>query len=48
MLAVLPSLVSAQGIIIETVASYKYLGFVIDKNLSFKPHIDFEHRVNIC
>lgn len=39
--AVFPSLVSAPGISIETVASYKYLGVVIDVNLFLKPQIDY-------
>ena len=36
----LPRLLTVQGIEIELVRSYKYLGILIDDNLSFKSHID--------
>ena len=36
----LPRLLTVQGIEIELVKSYKYLGILIDDNLSFKCHID--------
>lgn len=38
--ALFPSPVSAQSISIETVASYTYLGIVIDDSRSYKPHIE--------
>lgn len=31
---------TAQGVESEMVKTYKYLGVVIDQNLSFKPHIE--------
>ena len=36
----IPRLSSVQGAEIELVASYKYLGILIDDHLTFKPHID--------
>ena len=38
--AVLPSITSAQGTPIESVATYKYLGITVDDSLSFKCHVD--------
>lgn len=38
--ALFPSPVSAQSISIETVASYTYLGIVVDDSRSYKPHIE--------
>lgn len=38
--AVLPSLVSFHGAMVESVASYKYFSIVIDNSLSFQSHID--------
>ena len=35
-----PTLFTAQGTLIETVTTYKYLGIILDKNVSFKPHIE--------
>ena len=37
---VLPKLLTSHGTEIERVNSYKYLGFIIDENLSFKLHIE--------
>lgn len=36
----LPKISTAQGVEIEMVTTYKYLGIIIDQNLSFKSHIE--------
>ena len=37
--AILPNIVTLQGSLIECVAEYKYLGFILDDPLTFKVHI---------
>lgn len=35
----LPEILTSRGVPIEAVANFEYLGFLIDRELSFKAHI---------
>ena len=34
-----PSVVTLEGSVIQVVTSYRYLGFLIEDSLTFKPHV---------